>query len=389
VLITAEAIIAGFLIAYGAVNGQMLTYWSNRPNGSPTTTYIAGIVLDAIVLTSFLSIVLLFNSLHTTNTNDTKNLLGRYNAGYDLFLWAILGSMAWVVTNGYSIYQYTVTNQTIRCFDNSTFQAIGQVVTLHDSLFYVFVVYAAALSVLVLLLMVPKLDCKVLRHFFARDDHPLFIDLLCFWILIAVIVGSLFGSTVWKSCIEGRTFPNTTLEVMFFLSITFVLVAAHIASFFIRKIREEKKTLRPQSIRVILTGLRPHEHQTQNEPNQPLGFRAFGPTNCRELNYSRITSEIKSRDSMNRAFPNSEKRLFEGLDSALKGDESLRSRHQSPALGGCSDSLRPPILSQEVPEFAHEERKGGTGKYHTQGEWGIVKWSPPYVIEKEHPCERH
>ncbi|MGD0177027.1 MAG: hypothetical protein ABSC50_09420 [Candidatus Bathyarchaeia archaeon] len=82
-LITAEAIIAGFMIAYGALNGQMLTYWRDQTIGTSTnkviTTYLVGVWIYGIVITCFASILLLYSSIDKSDTDR------RYKAGYWLF----------------------------------------------------------------------------------------------------------------------------------------------------------------------------------------------------------------------------------------------------------------------------------------------------------------
>jgi hypothetical protein len=103
-LITAESIIAGFMIAYGALVGQNLLYWSEpKHQGSLFTTYFAGILIYAIVLTCFVSILLLFKSL---DANEKDGV--RYKAGYRLFSLAIVVSCVYVVLNVGSIYHFTV-----------------------------------------------------------------------------------------------------------------------------------------------------------------------------------------------------------------------------------------------------------------------------------------
>lgn len=102
-LITAESIIAGFMIAYGALNGQMLIYWSEpRHHGSLVTTYIVGVGIYAIVITCLASILLLYWSLDTNEMDDV-----RYKAGYGLFIWAIFLSCVFVNVAVWSIYHFT------------------------------------------------------------------------------------------------------------------------------------------------------------------------------------------------------------------------------------------------------------------------------------------
>jgi hypothetical protein len=178
VLITAESIIAGFMIAYGALNGQLLVHWSHYGGSYMMTTYIAGIVIYTIVLTCFVSIVLLFNSLSTNNYGNPSigatERVRRYDAGYDLFLMAILGSAVFVVTNGISIHHFTITGQPIGCFP----------LELANVLFKEFLFYAGVLLVLLVLLL--RFPCLLpLNH------HALIIGLF-FFTAVAVVVANYY-----------------------------------------------------------------------------------------------------------------------------------------------------------------------------------------------------
>jgi len=103
VMITAESVIAGFMIAYGALNNQMLLYWSDPKNqGSPVTTYLAGVWIYAAVLTCLTSILLLHASLDTNSMEDVRYKLGNY-----LFDWTILMTGAFIFANVSSIYHFT------------------------------------------------------------------------------------------------------------------------------------------------------------------------------------------------------------------------------------------------------------------------------------------
>jgi hypothetical protein len=84
------------MITYGALGGQLLLHWSKL--GRPETTYLAGMLANAIILTCFASIYILFRSI---NTND------EYAAGYNLFKLALLGSVIFVLVNAFSIFQFT------------------------------------------------------------------------------------------------------------------------------------------------------------------------------------------------------------------------------------------------------------------------------------------
>jgi hypothetical protein len=70
-------------------------------------TYIAGVVINGVILTSFASILLLSSSLPLSNRNEAIRQ-GRYYLGYDLFLFAILGTASFVVSNTFSIQNFTL-----------------------------------------------------------------------------------------------------------------------------------------------------------------------------------------------------------------------------------------------------------------------------------------
>jgi hypothetical protein len=184
VLVTAESIIAGFMIAYGALNGQMLFDWSRVKDASLMPTYIAGIVIYAIVLTCLVSIILLFTSVPThrqinggnNKDEEQRNLL--CNAGYDLFLMAILGSAVFVFVNGLSIHHFIVTDQMpISCIP----------LELANVLFKEFLFYAVFLVPLVLLsLRGTHWLAQRKVHWFART-HLLLIVLVVAVVLAGAI----------------------------------------------------------------------------------------------------------------------------------------------------------------------------------------------------------
>ena len=103
-LITAEAIIAGFMISYATLVSQMLTYWSEH-RGSLFTTFQAGLLASAVVLTCFRSIFVLYRSI---NSKSTKVNTTDYEEGYAMFIAAILLSGIYVVLNVLSIYHFTL-----------------------------------------------------------------------------------------------------------------------------------------------------------------------------------------------------------------------------------------------------------------------------------------
>ena len=105
VLITVESIIAGFMIAYGALNMQMLAHWAKE--GAPLVgTAVAGIWIYAIVLTCFVSILFLYCSLDTDSKYGSFDV--RYAWGFCLFCWIIVLSTIYVGETAHSIYRLTV-----------------------------------------------------------------------------------------------------------------------------------------------------------------------------------------------------------------------------------------------------------------------------------------
>ena len=101
-LITAEAIIAGFMISYATLVGQMLIYWSEH-GGSLFTTFQAGLLATAVVLTCFRSIFVLYRFIHSTQTNTAD-----YEEGYAMFVAALILSGIYAVLNLLSIYHFTL-----------------------------------------------------------------------------------------------------------------------------------------------------------------------------------------------------------------------------------------------------------------------------------------
>jgi hypothetical protein len=171
VLITAESLIAGFMIAYSALNGQLLVDWF-RHGGSLMLmpTYIAGIAINAIILTFFVSIILLVSSV--PSPTNTKKLRGRYDAGYDLFLTAILGSALFVVANSLSIHHFTVESQQLICLPAE----------LANVVFKEFLAYGVLLGLMVLFVFPGLLPLRAL------DNHATIIALLCFAAIAAMVV---------------------------------------------------------------------------------------------------------------------------------------------------------------------------------------------------------
>lgn len=93
---------------------QNLLYWADpHHHGSPFTTFLIELPIYAIVLTFFRSLLLLFKSMKTIDTDEVK-----YKAGYELFIAAILGAGTFVILNALSTYHFTLRHATFEIPDN-------------------------------------------------------------------------------------------------------------------------------------------------------------------------------------------------------------------------------------------------------------------------------
>jgi len=83
---------------------------------------LAGLLISALALTAFRSILLLYQSIDISNLYDMRRSDERYRAGYDLFLMVIIGSGTYVLMNVISIVHYAVTrcNVTVPCGSSSS-----------------------------------------------------------------------------------------------------------------------------------------------------------------------------------------------------------------------------------------------------------------------------
>jgi nitrate reductase NapE component len=147
VLVTVESLIAGFMIAYGALNMQMLTYWAEPGHcGSPVSTFMAGLVVYGIVLTCFASILFLFWSLRVNGYD------ARYTYGWVLFTVTIFVSAIYVLQTVISIHDFTVYNSTIVSNSASVLPSCGRhlpkaySVTEANQWYQVFWVYVCGLT---------------------------------------------------------------------------------------------------------------------------------------------------------------------------------------------------------------------------------------------------
>lgn len=104
-IITAESIIAGFMITYAALVSQMLVSWSTKTGASLFTTLQAGLLTSLVVLTCFTSIVYLYRS---TDSPDLRANSGNFQIGYDLFIAALLGTGLYVIFNILSWFRFSL-----------------------------------------------------------------------------------------------------------------------------------------------------------------------------------------------------------------------------------------------------------------------------------------
>jgi hypothetical protein len=102
-IITAESIIAGFMIAYAALVSQMLVSWSKVLGASLFTTFQAGLLTSLVVLTCFQSILFLYRSTGPLNRQPN---IEDFQTGYDLFIAALLGTGIYVILNIISWYRF-------------------------------------------------------------------------------------------------------------------------------------------------------------------------------------------------------------------------------------------------------------------------------------------
>lgn len=122
VLMTVESVIAGFMITYGALVGQMLITWREL-HGELFTTVFAGVLIYALVLTALRSMLLLFKSIDRKDQDDAN-----YMAGYSLFKTLVYGSGLYVLLNVASILNFGITQKPVpypATFENCAGLGIG------------------------------------------------------------------------------------------------------------------------------------------------------------------------------------------------------------------------------------------------------------------------
>jgi len=177
------------MIAYGAVNGQILLIWAckseltanvNCDMSGLVGTYVAGMMINVVVLTSFASILFLLSSipLNIENGGRFEEVRTKYYAGYDLFLVALLGTAVFVVSNSSSIYNFTVKLAGMS----------WHVHPLADLLYYEFWLYV---GVLVIVLLIGWCIPDVAKVFAKCEGHSLLYFLLI--IGVAVVLADVFA----------------------------------------------------------------------------------------------------------------------------------------------------------------------------------------------------
>jgi hypothetical protein len=183
------------MIAYGAVNGQLLVGWGCQSFGALCNmsglmgTYIAGMEINVVVLTSLASILLLLNSIPTSN-KEPAVCKGRYYLGYDLFLIAILGTVAFVFGNAISIHSFTVSP--IHVAMNIPVEPLAGLI------FRVFLFYAGLLAVVLVMALLVN-SVKLLGFFKGGrwHRHGLLILLLFIAGFVAAIAYILAPDAFW------------------------------------------------------------------------------------------------------------------------------------------------------------------------------------------------
>ncbi len=108
-LMTAESIIVALLIAYAPTINNTLVSLMKRQEPI-LGTVLAGLLISAVALTAFRSVLLLYKSIDIgiSNQDDVMHSDENYRAGYDLFLVVILGSGVYVLMNAVSIVHYAL-----------------------------------------------------------------------------------------------------------------------------------------------------------------------------------------------------------------------------------------------------------------------------------------
>lgn len=104
-LMTAEAVIVGFLIAYTPVFNQ--TIRSSDPK-HVFSTVLAALLVYGLALTAFRSILLLYDSMGTADPSNEN-----YLDGYELFLMVVFGSGLYILMNAVSVVHYALEHDVV------------------------------------------------------------------------------------------------------------------------------------------------------------------------------------------------------------------------------------------------------------------------------------
>jgi uncharacterized protein with PQ loop repeat len=142
-LITAESIIAGFLIAIASTYNQLNVQYTGAGK-SYLTPYLGGLLIAALTITAFRSVLLTFDYVHKKNEK-------KYEIAYDLFIIVVIGAILLVIAGVISLVDI-VTRQ----------QYTPIPVSVPGSIFVVLGVIFGAYVVLVLL--APQLVSNLLRR---------------------------------------------------------------------------------------------------------------------------------------------------------------------------------------------------------------------------------
>ena len=109
-LITAESIIVGLLVAFGSGVNETLVKSIERGEKIYGVVF-AGLLISALAVTAFRSILLLYKSTYFEESSPKH--YEYYMAGYDLFKVVIVGTGLYVIVNGFSIFNYAVAHRNV------------------------------------------------------------------------------------------------------------------------------------------------------------------------------------------------------------------------------------------------------------------------------------
>ena len=126
-LITAQSIIAGFLIAIAAAYNELNIRYV-QAGGAALTPFLGALAVAALTVTAFRSILILFEYVHSEDE-------AKYAIAYDLFLVLVWGSISLTVIGAVSLLRVVVTQE----YKPIQIQATSEVYILFGLLFIIYV----------------------------------------------------------------------------------------------------------------------------------------------------------------------------------------------------------------------------------------------------------